>query len=279
MTVIPAQVAGVPRITIVCPRPNAGVLAAADLLEVRQVARVGGAQAIAALAYGTRSVPQVDKICGPGNRFVTAAKRLVSSDCAIDLLAGPTELLVVAARGNPRFIAADLIAQAEHDPDAMALLVTPSRRLANLVAAEAKRQLALLPASNPAHRSLSRSGGILLAQTLKHAVAFANRFAPEHLSLPTGEPGILAGVEAAGSVFLGAWSAQPLGDYATGSNHTLPTGAWAAARGGLAVADFVKCIAVQRISRQGFLRLAPVARALARAESLAAHTRAVEVRA
>jgi histidinol dehydrogenase len=278
MTVIPAQVAGVPRIIVVCPRPNAAVLAAADLLRIHEVARVGGAQAIAALAYGTRSVPQVDKICGPGNRFVTAAKRLVSSDCAIDLLAGPTELLVVAARGNPRFIAADLIAQAEHDPDALALLVTPSRRLANLVAAEAERQLALLPGSNPAHRSLSRNGVILLAQTLTDAVAFANRFAPEHLSLPAGEQGILNRIAAAGSVFLGAWSAQPLGDYATGSNHTLPTGAWATARGGLSVADYVKCIAVQRISRRGFLRLAPVARALARAESLAAHARAVEVR-
>jgi len=279
MTVIPAQVAGVPRITIVCPRPNAAVLAAADLLGVRQVARVGGAQAIAALAYGTRSVPHVDKICGPGNRFVTAAKRLVSCDCAIDLLAGPTELVVVAARGNARYIAADLIAQAEHDPDAMALLVTPSRRIAGLVAAEVQRQLAVLPRSNPAHRSLARNGGILLARTLEHAVAFANHFAPEHLSLPAGDPGILNRVEAAGSVFLGAWSAQPLGDYSTGSNHTLPTGAWAAVRGGLSVGDFVKCIGVQRISRRGFLRLAPVARALAKAESLAAHARAVELRA
>jgi len=221
----------------------------------------------------------VDKICGPGNRYVTAAKRLVSSDCAIDILAGPTELLVLASRGHAGFIAADLLAQAEHDPDAVALLVTPSRRLARAVAGEVDSQQELLPASNLAKGSLQRNGAILLARSLQQAVAFANRFAAEHLSLPGCEQQLLQQIEAAGSVFLGPWSAQPLGDYATGSNHTLPTGAWARARGGLAAADFVKCISWQQVTHRGFRRLAPVARAMADAESLAAHRRALEVRA
>jgi histidinol dehydrogenase len=278
MTAIPAQVAGVRRIVIACPKPNPAVLAAASLLGIREVARVGGAQAIAALAYGTRTLPRVDKICGPGNRFVTAAKRLVGNDCAIDMPAGPTELLVLAARGNPRFIAADLLAQAEHAPDARALLVTPSRQLAEAVALEVQRQLKLLPKWNLARHSLERHGAILLTRTLEEAVGFANRYAPEHLSLPGTDQGLLKHIEAAGSVFLGPWSAQPLGDYATGSNHTLPTGAWARARSGLSATDFVKCTSIQEISRRGFFRLAPVARALADAESLTAHRRALEVR-
>lgn len=278
MTAIPAQVAGVRRIIIACPRPNAAVLAAADLLGLREVACIGGAQAIAALAYGTRAVPRMDKICGPGNRFVSAAKRMVGQDCAIDMLAGPTELLVLASRGNARFIAADLVAQAEHDPDAVALLLTPSRQLARAVADDVRRRLAALPNSNPAWHSLARNGAILVTRTLTEAVAFANRFAPEHLSLPGAEQDLADRVESAGSVFLGLWTAQPLGDYASGSNHTLPTGGWARARGGLSVTDFVKCISIQKISRQGFLRLARLAKALAGAESLAAHSRAIEAR-
>lgn len=278
MTAIPAQVAGVNRIILTCPRPNDAVLAAADMLGLQAVARVGGAQAIAALAYGTSVLPRADKICGPGNRFVNAAKRLVSLDCAVDLPAGPTELLILAARGNPRFLAADLIAQAEHDPAAIALLVTPSRRLALDTAAEVRRQLAALPPANPARDALARCGAILVARSMRDGLAFANRFAPEHLSLPGAERSLLRCVESAGSVFLGQWSAQPLGDFATGSNHTLPTGGWAHVRGGLSVADFVKRISVQEISRAGFARLAPVANALARAESLDAHARAVEIR-
>lgn len=278
MTAIPAEVAGVRRIVIACPQPNTAVLAAADLLGLHEVACIGGAQAIAALAYGTRAVPRVDMICGPGNRFVTTAKRLVSQDCAIDMLAGPSEVLVLGTRGNPRFIAADLLAQAEHDPGATALLVTSSRQLAQAVAVEVQRQLALLPKNNLAECSLARNGAILVTRTLEEAIAFANRFAPEHLSLPGAEQTLLRRVEAAGSVFLGSWSAQPLGDYATGSNHTLPTGTWARARSGLSAADFVKCITTQKVSRQGFLRLMPVAKTLAHAESLAAHARALEVR-
>lgn len=278
MTAIPAQVAGVRRIVIACPRPNAPVLAAADLLGLHEVACIGGAQAIAALAYGTRAVPRVDKICGPGNRFVSGAKRLVSQDCAIDMPAGPTELLVVASRGNPRFIAADLIAQAEHDPHAIVLLVTPLRALALAVASEVRQQLTAQPRSNPAWRSLARNSAILVTRTVAEALAFANRFAPEHLSLPGAERDFAERIEAAGSVFLGPWSAQPLGDYVSGSNHTLPTNGWAHTRGGLSVTDYVKCITVQKISRQGFRSLAPLAKVLARAESLRAHARAVEVR-
>jgi histidinol dehydrogenase len=278
MTAIPAQVAGVRRIVVACPRPGPGLLTAAGILGVREIARVGGAQAVAALAYGTQSFPRADKIFGPGNRYVTAAKQLVSSDCAIDLPAGPTEVLVVAQRGNPRFIAADLLAQAEHDNDAVALFVTTSHRLALAVRDELSAQLRALPRTNPAWRSLERNGGILLARTLRDAVSFANKFAPEHLSLPGNEESLLGRIHSAGSIFLGPWSAQPVGDYASGGNHVLPTSGWGHSRGGLSTADFVKCLAVQRISRDGLRRLAAVVSAFAEAENLTAHARAVEVR-
>lgn len=278
MTAIPAQEAGVRQIVVVSPQPGAALLAAAHELGIRSVARIGGAQAIAALAYGTRSIPRVDKICGPGNRYVAAAKQIVSSDCAIDMLAGPTEAIVLAARGNPRFIAADLIAQAEHDPDAVSLFVTTSARLAREVAHEIEKQLAALPPSNLARRSLERNGAIVVARTAAAALAFVNRFAPEHLSLPEGAHGAWKQFDSAGSVFLGDWSAQTFGDYASGTNHVLPTGGVARARGGLSAADFVKCISVQEVSRAGARRLAPVAEEFARAEGLVAHARSVEVR-
>jgi histidinol dehydrogenase len=220
----------------------------------------------------------VDKIFGPGNRFVTAAKKLVSNDCAIDMLAGPTEALVFAVRGNARFIAADLIAQAEHDPDAISVLVTTSVRLAKAVAAEIERQLADLPRTNLARRSLAKNGAVLVAQNLAAAAGFVNRFAPEHLSLPGGADCVFDRVECAGSIFLGDWSAQSFGDYASGTNHVLPTGGVARTRGGLSVSDFVKCISVQEVSRAGMRRLAPVVGQFARAEGLAAHAQSVEVR-
>ncbi|HTX16808.1 MAG TPA: histidinol dehydrogenase [Candidatus Baltobacteraceae bacterium] len=278
MTVIPAQEAGVRRIIVASPQPGPALLAAACALGIDAVARVGGAQAIAALAYGTKSIPRVDKIFGPGNRFVTAAKRIVSNDCAIDMLAGPTEALVFATRGNAKFIAADLIAQAEHDPDAISLFVTTSAPLARKVAGEIGRQLAELPKANLARRSLEKNGGALVAPNLAAAARFVNRFAPEHLSLPGGEDGLLKLIDSAGSVFLGDWSAQSFGDYASGTNHVLPTGGVARTRGGLSVADFVKCISVQEVSRAGVRRLAPVVEEFARAEGLAAHERSVEVR-
>ena len=278
MTAIPAQVAGVPRILAVCPRPNDQLLAAANLLGLDDIATIGGAQAIAALAYGTQSVPRVEKVVGPGNRYVMAAKQQVSLDCAIDLPAGPTEAIVLANAGNPAWIAADLLAQAEHAPDAASYLVTTSRKLARRVAEQVLLQLQSLPRENPAHHSLVTSCAILLAPSLASACNFINRFAPEHLGLPWKPHELLAKIHSAGTIFLGPWAAQPLGDYISGSNHVLPTAGWARRRGGLSSADFVKCVSVQEISRKGFLRVATGAEELARSESLLAHENAVKIR-
>jgi histidinol dehydrogenase len=278
MTVVPARVAGVKRVAVACPKPNAELLAAASLLGITQIASIGGAQAVAALAYGTKRIPRVDKIFGPGNRFVTAAKQLVSSDCAIDLPAGPTEAIVLAATGNPKWIAADLLAQAEHAPDAGSFLVTPSASLARAVQQEVTAQLANLPSDNPAHASMRNTGRILLAPSIEAACVFSNRFAPEHLSLPDNPDALLKTITAAGTIFLGPWGAQPLGDYISGSNHVLPTGGWARMRGGLSAADFIKCLTVQTIDRAGFQRLREDAVILAQAEGLVAHANAVEVR-
>ena len=278
MTAIPAQVAGVKRIVVACPKASPALLAAAEILGVNEIARIGGAQAIGAFAYGTQSIPRVDKICGPGNRYVTAAKRIAANDCAVDMPAGPTEVLILATGGKPDFIAADLLAQAEHDPDAVALLVTTSARLAREVAADVARQLQELPKSNPAWQSLQAASAILVAPSLEAAIRFANRVAPEHLSVPLAERVLIEKLSEAGSVFLGPWSAQPIGDYASGTNHVLPTSGWARTRGGLSVADFVKCSSTQEISRAGLKSLAPVVSAMARAEGLEAHARAVEVR-
>jgi histidinol dehydrogenase len=278
MTVIPAQVAGVKRVVVVSPKPNAALLAAAAVVGVTRIARVGGAQVIAALAYGTKSIAAVDKIFGPGNRFVTAAKQLVSGDCAIDLPAGPTEAIVLADDGNAAWIAADLLAQAEHAPDAGSFLLTTSRDFGVRVQLEIREQLRALPKANPAHQSSRRTGAILLASSMEGACEFVNRFAPEHLSLPEDTDDLLARIQDTGTVFLGPWSAQPFGDYASGSNHVLPTAGWARARGGLSTADFVKCISVQHISEKGYARLAQDVQILARAEGLLAHANAVEVR-
>jgi histidinol dehydrogenase len=277
MTVIPALVAGVKRIVVVSPKPNAELLAAAEMLGVTRIARIGGAQAIAALAYGTKSIVAVDKIFGPGNRFVTAAKQLVSGDCAIDLPAGPTEAIVLADDGDPAWIAADLMAQAEHAPDAGSSMVTTSPDFAVRIQVEIGKQLRVLPKANPARQSSVRSGAILLASSMEQACEFVNRFAPEHLSLPQGTDELLQRIQAAGTVFLGPWSAQPFGDYASGSNHVLPTAGWARARGGLSTADFVKCMSVQHIDRTGFARLAQDVQILARTEGLLAHANAIEV--
>jgi len=278
MTVVPARVAGVRRIVAACAHANDELLAAADLLRVTRLARIGGAQAIAALAYGTKRVARVDKIFGPGNRYVTAAKQMVSADCAIDLPAGPTEAVVLADGGNPRRIAGDLLAQAEHAPDAGSYLVTTSRDLALQVQQEVAAKLRFLPISNPARISTAKTGAILLARSWKEAVSFVNRFAPEHLSLPEGNSRLLEQIHSAGTVFIGPLSAQPFGDYASGSNHVLPTGGWARRRGGLSANDFVKCINVQRIDSVGYRRLAGDVAELARAEGLLAHAGAIEVR-
>ena len=277
MIAIPAQVAGVPRVVAVCPKPNNEVLAAANFLGLSEIARIGGAQAIAALAYGTKSIPRVEKIFGPGNKYVTAAKQLVSGDCAIDLPAGPTEAIVLAERGNARWIAADLLAQAEHAKDAASFFVTTSQTLAREVQRELNWQLAELP-MGMANYSITRSGAILVAKSLQHACDFVNRFAPEHLSLPSDSPALLRKIRSSGTIFVGPWAAQPLGDYVTGSNHVLPTAGWARRRGGLSATDFVKCISVQTISRTGLHCLADSAEAFAESEGLLAHRSAVRIR-
>jgi histidinol dehydrogenase len=273
MTAIPAQVAGVKRIAVVSPRPAAETLAAAHLLGIAEFYRLGGAHAIAALAYGTATVERVDKIVGPGNLYVTAAKRLVAFDCAIDMLAGPTEIVVTSERGDPAGIAADLVAQAEHDPEALAIFITTRADLAKEVIAEAK----LRSRNNSvASQALDRNGLIIVAADVAEARQITNRLAPEHLTVDA--PGDLDWVQNAGSVFVGRWSAQPMGDYISGPNHTLPTGGMARVRGGLSVYDFVKLITVQQYTAKGIRSLGPPAALLAEAEGLTGHAKAIRTR-
>ena len=273
MTAIPASVAGVRDIIAVCPRPDAAIMYAAQVAGVSRLFRLGGAHAIAALAYGTETIPAVDKIVGPGNAYVAAAKAIVSSRCAIDFHAGPSEIVVVSRSGRPRWIAADLLAQAEHDPDARAVLLTPSRRLARAVAAELAVQIA---PEGPARAALSRNGGIIVTRSIAEAIALCNRMAPEHVVCDTDA--IAARVTRAGTVFVGDYSAQASGDYATGSNHVLPTSGAARARGGLSAADFVRVTTVQQVTAAGIRRIGPAAVTLARAEGLSAHAASIQMR-
>ena len=277
MSVIPAQVAGVREIVITSPKPAPAVLVAAHMLGVTKVYRLGGAQAVAAFAYGTESIPRVDKIVGPGNRYVAAAKKLVAGECGIDFVAGPSELVVVGAEGNPNWIAADLVAQAEHDPDAVAVLITSSLKLARRVQACAAQIVSQLRLP-VARESLAGQGRIILTRNLAVAAEFANRLAPEHLTLLEGAEGLLDQINSAGSVFLGGYSPVAAGDYASGTNHILPTSGVARLRGGLSATDFVKYISVQQISRKGLARLRPSIATLARAEGLKAHAASVEAR-
>jgi histidinol dehydrogenase len=273
MTAIPAQVAGVARIVVVSPKPAQETLAAAHLLGIKEFYRLGGAHAVAALAYGTAILPRVDKIVGPGNLYVTAAKRLVAFDCAIDMLAGPTEIVVTSERGNAADIASDLVAQAEHDPEALAIFITTRADLAKEVIAEAK----LRSRNNPvARESLTRNGLGIIASTIDEARAITNRLAPEHLTVDAASD--LDWVQNAGSVFVGQWSAQPMGDYISGPNHTLPTGGMARVRGGLSVNDFVKLVTVQQYSAEALRTLGPNAALLADAEGLAGHAEAIRTR-
>ncbi len=272
MTVIPAQVAGVKQICVASPRPAQATLAAAAFLGVREFYRVGGAQAIAALAYGTESIPRVDKIVGPGNRYVTAAKKLVAFDCAIEFLAGPTEAVVISADGDPACIASDLVAQGEHDPDALCIFITTSLALARRVQQEVQERTRT---NSIAAQSLSRRGAILLVASLEDAVEISNRIAPEHLTLPVElAPTVLH----AGAVFLGEFTPQAAGDYVSGPNHVLPTGAMARVRGGLSVLDFVRVIGCQKVSRAGIDRISPSGITLATAEGLHGHAEAFRVR-
>jgi len=276
MTVVPAQAAGVPNIFVATPRPVGEVFGTAALLGVTGVFEMGGAHAIAAFAFGTRTVPRADRIVGPGNIYVAAAKKLLAGEVGIDFVAGPTEILILAAGGDPRAIAADMLAQAEHDVDASAVLMTPSKRLATAVAKQVDRQLEGLPTAAVARKSIARNSAVVLVRSLDEAMELANRFAPEHLSLP--DEGLLAKVKHAGSVFVGPHSPEAAGDYASGPNHVLPTSGAARVRGGLSVADYVKVISMQELSPEALARLAPAITTLARAEGLEAHARSVEAR-
>lgn len=273
MTAVPARAAGVPEVIVACPRPDATVFAAAIEAGVDRLFRFGGAHAVAAMAYGTRTVPRVDKIVGPGNQWVSAAKALVTADCAIDFYAGPTEILLVAASTPPSWVAADLIAQAEHDPDARAVCIVTRRALAERIAAAVAAQL---PADGPAAEALARHGGIIVASSADEAVELANASASEHLVVETDA--VARRIVNAGAIFVGPWTAQVAGDYAIGSNHVLPTAGSARFRGGLNAADFVKVISVQRATKAGLQRIAGTITTLARAEGLEAHARSIEVR-
>ncbi len=276
MTVIPAQVAGVANVCVASPKPVAEVFGTASLLGVKNVFEMGGAQAIAAFAFGTRTVPRADRIVGPGNIYVAAAKKLLAGEVGIDFVAGPTEILIIAAEGDPRHIAADMLAQAEHDTDASAVLLTTSKRLASAVSKEIGRQLETLPTAAVARQAINKNSAVVLVRNLDEAVELSNRFAPEHLSIPSES--LLAKVRHAGSVFVGPFSPEAAGDYASGPNHVLPTGGAARQRGGLSVTDYLKVISVQQLSESALRKLAPAIATLARSEGLEAHARSVEAR-
>jgi histidinol dehydrogenase len=272
MTVIPAQIAGVEHIRVVSPKPSIEVLAAAGMLGVREFYRIGGAQAIAALAYGTKTISRVDKIVGPGNAYVTTAKKLASFDCSIDFLAGPTEAVVLSESGNPKFIAADLVSQAEHDPDTLSIFITTKQALAKAVAVNMEEAAH----ENPiATKSLQRRGAILLAKSREQARDWANTLAPEHITV-TGED--LPYIRNAGSIFVGDYSPQAAGDYASGPNHVLPTSGQARFRGGLSVLDFIKLVTVQKLTRDGLKRIGKTVETLAQIEGLRAHAASISVR-
>lgn len=276
MTVVPARAAGVERIMVCSPKPVDEIWGAAYLLGATHVFQMGGAQAIAAFAFGTKTVPRADRIVGPGNIYVAAAKKLLAGDVGIDFVAGPTEILIIASAGNPRWIAADMLAQAEHDADASAVLLTSDPKLALAVAELVEVQLADLPTAATARIAIDRNSAVILVRDPEEAVEISNRFAPEHLSID--DPRLIQGIRHAGSVFVGPSSPEAAGDYASGPNHVLPTSGAARLRGGLSAADYVKVISVQQLSQKALKRLEAPITTLARAEGLEAHARSVEVR-
>ena len=276
MTAVPAQVAGVKNICVACPKSVDEVYGVAHRLGLDRVFQMGGAQAIAAFAYGTKTVPRADRIVGPGNIYVAAAKRLLAGEVGIDFVAGPTEILIIAAEADPRFLAADMLAQAEHDTDASAILLTTSPSLAKNVARELETQLATLTTAPVARKAIDKNSAIILVDSLDEAVELSNRFAPEHLAIHHEE--LLPKIRHAGSVFVGPFSPEAAGDYASGPNHVLPTNGVARLRGGLSAADYVKVISVQQLDARALRKLAPSVTTLARAEGLEAHARSVEVR-
>lgn len=276
MTAVLAQTAGVRRICVTSPKPSIEILGCAHLLGITEFFRIGGAQAIAALAFGTQTISRVDRIVGPGNAYVAAAKKVLAGDVGIDFVAGPTEILILAKEGDPKLIAADMLAQAEHDVTASAMLYTTSESLAAAVALELEAQLATLPTADIARQSIDQTSAIVVFPNIELAIAAANMLAPEHLSLH--HPELLPKITNAGTVFLGQNTPESAGDYASGPSHVLPTGGAARLRGGLSTADFVKLIAIQQLSPSALSELAPTITTLARAEGLEAHARAVEVR-
>jgi len=276
MTVVPAQVAGVPNICACCPSPVDEVFGTAHMLNVSQVFQMGGAQAIAAFAFGTETVPKADRIVGPGNIYVAAAKKLLAGEVGIDFVAGPREILIIAADGDPRFFAADMLAQAEHDVDASAILLTTSKSLAQEVAHHIEAQIATLDTKQVAAAAIRKNSAIIVTQSLDEAVELSNAFAPEHLSIP--DESLLKKIRHAGSIFIGPFSPEAAGDYAAGPNHVLPTSGAARVRGGLSVADYVKVITVQQLTRTALRNLSPAITTLARAEGLEGHARSTEIR-
>ena len=285
MAAVPARIAGVDQIAVCSPPDSAGkldpfVLAAAQIAEVNEIYTVGGAQAIAALAYGTLSVPRVDKIVGPGNRFVNLAKKLVFGRVGIDFAAGPTEIVIMADDSAvPAYVAADLIAQAEHDPDAVSILVTFSETFADRVECEIEKQLTELETRETARAALDRNGRIILISTLDEAVNYINRRAPEHLELCVSQPELWENrLRNFGSLFIGPLSAETLGDYSSGLNHILPTGAASRYTGGLGVRDFLKVQTTLQIDARGLRTIGPAAVRLAKSEKLMAHARSVQIR-
>lgn len=276
MTAIPAQVAGVDRICVACPKPSTEILGICSILNLKHVYRMGGAQAIAAMAFGTETVPQVQRIVGPGNIYVAAAKKMIAGETGIDFVAGPTEIVIIAAEADPAHLAADMLAQAEHDVDASAILLTTSRTLAQAVVDEVDRQLATLPTADVAREAIRNNSAVVIVASMHQAVEFSNQLAPEHLSIH--DASLMSGIRNAGSIFVGPYSPEAAGDYASGPNHVLPTAGAARLRGGLSAADFVKVISVQELSRSALRGLGSAITTLARAEGLEAHARSIEVR-
>jgi histidinol dehydrogenase len=276
MTAIPALVAGVKNVCAACPKPVDEVFGVAHILGVSNVFQMGGAQAIAAFAYGTKTVPRADRIVGPGNIYVAAAKKLLAGEVGIDFVAGPTEILIIAADADPKFLAADMLAQAEHDVDASAILLTTSKRLAKQVVKEVERQLATLTTADVARKAIDKNSAVIVVRSLEEAIELSNDFAPEHLALHHEE--LIPAIRHAGSIFVGPFSPEAAGDYASGPNHVLPTSGVARLRGGLSAADYVKVISVQQLDAKALGKLAPAITTLARAEGLEAHARSVEVR-
>ena len=276
MTVIPAQVAGVREIVVVCAKPTPEMLAVAKWLGIESILQLGGAQAIAALAYGTESIGKVQRIVGPGNAYVAAAKKLVSGDVGIDFIAGPSEIVIVANSGNPQWVALDMLAQCEHDVDARAILLTTSVAFATQVQDEIAAQLSTLPTADVATQSIAKNSAIIVCADDAEVIDLVNDIAPEHLSLPNKQ--LIDQIRNAGSIFVGPFSTEAAGDYASGPNHVLPTSGVAALRGGLSANDFVKVITIQELNQDALMALVPTVATLARVEGLEAHARSAEVR-